>query len=153
MSKALKAQDSALILIDHQIISMSMIKTQALEIAKHNNIALVKAAKILGIPSVWTSSNEDANKDWWMPGLEEINRDAYARRIKRTGIINSWNDPDFVRAVEATGRHSLIMAGTTNDGSCSIPPSALGGLATKFTRSSMLAARLFRFPKMPLVCA
>ena len=116
MSKALKAQDSALILIDHQIISMSMIKTQALEIAKHNNIALMKAAKILGIPSVWTSSNEDANKDWWMPGLEEINRDAYARRIKRTGIIDSWNDPNFVRAVEATGRHSLITAGTTNDG-------------------------------------
>ena len=116
MSKALKAQDSALILIDHQIISMSMIKTQALEIAKHNNIALVKAAKILGIPSVWTSSTEDANKDWWMPSLEEINPDAYARRIKRTGIIDSWNDPDFVRAVEATGRHSLIMAGTTNDG-------------------------------------
>jgi hypothetical protein len=32
-TEALKAQDSALILIDHQIISMSMIKTQALEIA------------------------------------------------------------------------------------------------------------------------
>ena len=103
MSKALKAQDSALILIDHQIISMSMIKTQALEIAKHNNIALVKAAKILGIPSVWTSSNEDANKDWWMPGLEEINRDAYAppdqahRHYRFPGTIRTLSVPSRQR--------------------------------------------------------
>lgn len=112
----LKAQDSALILIDHQIISMGFIKTQSPEVAKLNSITLVKAAKVLGMPNVWTSSTEDDNKDWWMPGLEEINPEAYANRIKRTGIVDSWDDPDFVRAVEATGRRTLIMAGTTNDG-------------------------------------
>ena len=116
MSKALKAQDSALILIDHQIISMSMIKTQALEIAKHNNIALVKAAKILGVPRCLDQQQRGRQQ-----GLVDARsgRDQPRRlcaRIKRTGIINSWNDPDFVSAVEATGRHSLIMAGTTNDG-------------------------------------
>jgi nicotinamidase-related amidase len=116
MSKQLVAQDSALILIDHQIISMSFIKNQSPEIAQRNNIALVKAAKVLGIPNVWTSSTEDENQDWWMPGLEEIDPDAYANRIKRTGLVDSWNDPDFVRAVEATGRRTLIMSGTTNDG-------------------------------------
>lgn len=112
----LKAQDSALILIDHQIISMGFIKTQSPEVAKLNSITLVKAAKVLGMPNVWTSSTEDDNKDWWMPGLEEINPEAYANRIKRTGIVDSWDDPDFVRAVEASGRRTLIMAGTTNDG-------------------------------------
>jgi nicotinamidase-related amidase len=116
MSQPLVAQDSALILIDHQIISMSLIKTQPPEIAQYNNIALVKAAKILGIPNVWTSSTEEANEDWWMPGLEEVDPDAYANRVKRTGIVDSWNDPAFVRAVEATGRRTLIMSGTTNDG-------------------------------------
>ncbi|MEU1247729.1 isochorismatase family protein [Micromonospora arida] len=112
----LKAQDSALILIDHQVISMGFIKTQSPEVAKLNSITLVKAAKVLGMPNVWTSSTEDDNKDWWMPGLEEINPEAYANRIKRTGIVDSWDDPEFVRAVEATGRRTLIMAGTTNDG-------------------------------------
>ncbi|SCG43598.1 isochorismatase family protein [Micromonospora inositola] len=112
----LKAQDSALILIDHQVISMGFIKTQSPEVAKLNSITLVKAAKVLGMPNVWTSSTEDDNKDWWMPGLEEVNPEAYANRIKRTGIVDSWDDPDFVRAVEATGRRTLIMAGTTNDG-------------------------------------
>jgi nicotinamidase-related amidase len=112
----LQAQDSALILIDHQVISMGFIKTQSPDVAKFNSITLVKAAKVLDIPNVWTSSTEDDNEDWWMPGLEEINPEAYANRVKRTGIIDSWDDPDFVRAVEATGRRTLIMAGTTNDG-------------------------------------
>lgn len=112
----LQAQDSALILIDHQILSMGVIKSQPLEVTKFNTITLVKAAKVLGIPNVWTSSYEDENQDWWMPGLDEINPQAYADRVKRTGFIDSWDDPAFVRAVEATGRRSLIMAGTTNDG-------------------------------------
>ncbi len=116
MNKQLKAEDSALILIDQQILSMAMIKTQSPEISKQNTIALVKAAKILDMPTVWTSSTEDENKDWLMPGLQEINPEAYERRVKRTGIVDSWNDPNFVRAVEATGRRTLIMAGTTNDG-------------------------------------
>jgi nicotinamidase-related amidase len=112
----IQAQDTALILIDHQVISMGFIRTQSPEVAQLNSITLVKAANVLGLPNVWTSSTEDANKDWWMPGLEEINPDAYAKRIKRTGIVDSWDDPDFVRAVEATGRRTLVMAGTTNDG-------------------------------------
>jgi nicotinamidase-related amidase len=116
MSKQLSPKDSALVLIDHQIISMTFINTQPLEIAKHSNIALVKAAQALAIPSVWTSSTEDANKDWWMPELIELDPKTFANRIKRTGIVDSWNDPTFVRAVEATGRRTLIMSGTTNDG-------------------------------------
>jgi nicotinamidase-related amidase len=116
MEATLNAEDSALIMIDQQIISMRFIKTQSPDIAKYNSLALAKAAQVLGIPNVWSSSTEDANEDWWMPGLEEINPDAYARRIKRTGIINAWRDPRFVGAVEATGRRRLIMAGTTNDG-------------------------------------
>jgi nicotinamidase-related amidase len=112
----IKAQDAALILIDHQVISMGFIKTQSPEVAKLNSVTLVKAADILGIPNVWTSSTEDDNKDWWIPELEAVNPDAYAKRVKRTGIVNSWDDPEFVRAVEATGRRTLIMAGTTNDG-------------------------------------
>jgi nicotinamidase-related amidase len=35
--------------------------------------------------------------------------------IHRPGIINAWDDPDFVAAVEKTGRKNLIMAGVTVD--------------------------------------
>ena len=37
------------------------------------------------------------------------------RRVKRAGIVNAWTDPNFVNAIEATGRRQLIMAAVTTD--------------------------------------
>ena len=34
-----------------------------------------------------------------MPELKEILPDAYAARLKRVGIVNAWNDPNFRAAV------------------------------------------------------
>jgi nicotinamidase-related amidase len=36
-------------------------------------------------------------------------------RVKRAGIVNAWNDPNFKKAVEETKRQNLIMAGVTTD--------------------------------------
>jgi nicotinamidase-related amidase len=47
--------------------------------------------------------------------LQTIAPKAYAARIKRPGIVDAWMYDDFRRAVEATGRKRLIMAGLTND--------------------------------------
>ena len=33
-------------------------------------------------------------------------------RVKRAGIVNAWNDPNFKKAVEETKRQNLIMAGS-----------------------------------------
>jgi len=41
--------------------------------------------------------------------------DAFAARIKRAGIVNAWDDPNFKQTVEATQRTHLIMAGVTTD--------------------------------------
>jgi nicotinamidase-related amidase len=41
--------------------------------------------------------------------------DAYRNRVKRTGIVNAWADPNFSAAVRATGRKKLIMAAVTTD--------------------------------------
>jgi nicotinamidase-related amidase len=50
-----------------------------------------------------------------MPELKELLPDEYDNRIQRAGIVNAWNDPDFVSAVKSTGRKNLIMAGVTTD--------------------------------------
>jgi nicotinamidase-related amidase len=47
--------------------------------------------------------------------LAEALPKAYAARIRRRGIVNAWNDPDFKAAVEKTGRRQLIMAAVTTD--------------------------------------
>jgi len=50
-----------------------------------------------------------------MPELADILPDAFAARVRRAGIVNAWNDRNFVAAVEKTGRKNLIMAGVTTD--------------------------------------
>ena len=50
MSEPVRAEDSVLVFIDHQVLSMSLMRTLPLETVKANSIALVKAAQILWIP-------------------------------------------------------------------------------------------------------
>lgn len=35
--------------------------------------------------------------------------------IKRQGVIDAWDDPNFRAAVQATGKQQLILAGITTD--------------------------------------
>jgi nicotinamidase-related amidase len=51
-------QDSALLLIDHQVGTMQLVKNIPSEVVKQNAIALAKTAKILNIPVVLASSQE-----------------------------------------------------------------------------------------------
>ena len=107
--------DSALLLIDHQTGTMQLIKNIPLDVAKRNTLALAKTAKILNIPVVLTSSQEQNAQGPLLPELEQILPDEFAARVKRAGIVNAWNDPNFVAAVKKTGRKNLIMAGVTTD--------------------------------------
>lgn len=107
--------DSALLLIDHQVGTMKLIKNIPLDVVKRNTLALAKTAKILGVPVVLTSSQEQNVQGPLLPELDQILPEAFAARVQRAGIVNAWNDPQFKRAVEATGRRNLIMAGVTTD--------------------------------------
>ena len=107
--------DSALLFIDHQTGTMQLIKTIPLEAVKRNTLALAKTVKILNIPVVLTSSQEENQQGPLIPELEQILPDAFAARVKRAGIVNAWGDKNFVAAVKKTGRKNLIMAGVTTD--------------------------------------
>lgn len=107
--------DSALLLIDHQLGTMKLIKNIPLDVVKRNTLALAKTAKILNIPVVLTSSQEQNVQGPLLPELEQILPEAFAARVQRAGIVNAWNDANFKKAVEATGRRNLIMAGVTTD--------------------------------------
>ena len=107
--------DSALLLIDHQLGTMKLIKNIPLDVVKRNTLALAKTAKILNIPVILTSSQEQNIQGPLLPELGHIIPEAFAARIQRTGIVNAWNDPYFKKAVETTGRRNLIMAGVTTD--------------------------------------
>ncbi len=107
--------DSALLLIDHQLGTMKLIRNIPLDVVRRNTLALAKTAKILKIPVVLTSSQEQNIQGPLMPELEQILPEAFAARVRRAGIVNAWNDPNFRKAVEATGCRNLVMAGVTTD--------------------------------------
>ncbi|MCY1183847.1 putative hydrolase YcaC [compost metagenome] len=82
---------------------------------------LAKAARILKLPVVLTSSMEEYAQGPLLSELEQILPTEFAGRIKRMGIVNAMDDENFAAAVKATGRKKLIIAGVTND-VCTVYP-------------------------------
>ncbi len=109
------AENSALLLIDHQVGTMKLIKNIDKEMAAKQSIALAKMAKILNLPVVITSSQEENAQGPILPEIADILPEAFAARVKRPGVVNAWAYEDFHKAVLATGRKNLIMAGVTTD--------------------------------------
>lgn len=108
-------ETSALILIDHQVGTIQLIRNITPDTAVRNAVLLGKAALAYGMPIVMTSSQEDHIQGPLHPALQEAMPEAYKARIKRAGIVNAWTDPKFVEAIKKTGRHQLVMAAVTTD--------------------------------------
>ncbi|MEH2424942.1 MAG: isochorismatase family protein [Nostoc sp.] len=108
-------ENSAILLIDHQVGTMKLIKNLPLREVEKNTLALAKVAKVLKIPVVLTSSQEERFQGKLMTTLAESLPEAYEVRVKRAGIVNAWDDENFVQAVKNTNRTNLIMAGITTD--------------------------------------
>ena len=127
------AENTALLLIDHQVGTMQLIKNIDSQLAAKQAVALAKMAKILNLPTVITSSQEGNAQGPIMPEIAQILPEAHAARIKRPGVVNAWAYAEFRDAVLATGRKNLIMAGVTTD-VCLIFPAidaALEGFAVQ----------------------
>lgn len=72
--------------------------------------ALARMATLAKVPVITTASVPQGPNG---PLIPEIHENApHAKYVARRGEVNAWDKPDFVAAVEATGRRSLIIAGT-----------------------------------------
>jgi nicotinamidase-related amidase len=77
------------------------------ELLTRNIVTVAHLAKLYGLPVVLSTVNVAANgQPPTIPELREVLSDS--EEIDRTQI-NSWEDVEFRRAVEATGRKRLIM--------------------------------------------
>eukprot|EP00435_Cladocopium_sp_Y103_P077765 s1_g1504.t1 len=110
-----RVDDTAFLLVDHQVGTNKWAVTTPLETLERNAITLAKFAKGTGIPVVLTSSQETNEQGPIMPAFEEAIPEAYAARIKRDGIVNAWEEPAFVDATQATGRQNIVLAGVTTE--------------------------------------
>ena len=111
--KRLDKENAAVLLVDHQSGLMSLVRDIQPDQFKNNVLALTDLAKYFKLPTILTTSFEDGPNGPLMPEIRAIFPDAPF--IPRPGQINAWDNEDFVKAVKATGRKQLIIAGVVTE--------------------------------------
>ncbi|MGH8502417.1 MAG: isochorismate family cysteine hydrolase YcaC [Gammaproteobacteria bacterium] len=109
----LSKDDAAVLLVDHQTGLFSLVQDYSPGEFKNNVLALAALAKFFQLPTILTTSFENGPNGPIMPELKEMFPDA--PYIARPGQINAWDNADFVKAVKATGRKQLLIAGIVTD--------------------------------------
>ncbi|KFX69422.1 nicotinamidase [Pseudomonas taeanensis MS-3] len=102
--------DTAMLLIDHQSGLFQTVKDMPMTELRANAITLAKIASLAKIPVITTASVPQGPNGPLIPEIHEAA--PHAQYVARKGEINAWDSPDFVAAVEATGKKTLIIAGT-----------------------------------------
>ncbi|AJY77792.1 hypothetical protein VN24_16465 [Paenibacillus beijingensis] len=111
-SEFLSPENSVLLLVDHQLGLMQGVRDfRSLEEYKNNVIALAKTAKAFNIPVILSTSVDTGPNGFLMPELEELFPDAQV--IRRPGVINAYEWPEFREALEKTGRKKVIIGAVT----------------------------------------
>ncbi|MBP5993091.1 MAG: hydrolase [Acinetobacter sp.] len=124
----LDKDNAAVLLVDHQTGLLSLVRDIDPDKFKNNVLALANAAKYFNLPTILTTSFEDGPNGPLVPELKEIFPDA--PYIARPGQINAWDNEDFVKAVKATGKKQLIIAGVVTEVCVAFP--TLSALAEDF---------------------
>ncbi|WP_105102597.1 isochorismate family cysteine hydrolase YcaC [Microbulbifer pacificus] len=124
----LDKNDAAVLLVDHQSGLLSLVRDIDPDKFKNNVLALADLAKYFNLPTILTTSFEDGPNGPLVPELKEIFPDA--PYIARPGQINAWDNEDFVKAVKATGKKQLIVAGVVTEVCVAFP--TLSALAEDF---------------------
>ncbi len=102
--------DAVMLLIDHQSGLFQTVGDMPMPVLRNHAAALAKMATLANIPVITTASVPQGPNG---PLIPEIHANApHAKYVARRGEINAWDNPDFVAAVKATGRKTLIIAGT-----------------------------------------
>lgn len=112
-------QDAVMLLIDHQSGLFQLVRDMELPELRSNVIALAKLAHLAKIPTFTTASVPDGPNGPLIPEIHQANPDAIY--IPRTGQINAWDNPAWVKAIEGTKRKTLLMAGTLTSVCMSFP--------------------------------
>ena len=110
-SEHLTPENAALLLIDHQVGLFTGVRDIPVAELKHNVVALAKAAKVLGVPIVVTATSPEM----WGPIIPELTDALPGISIIDRTTVNAFDEPRFARAVEATGRKKLIIAGVSTE--------------------------------------
>ncbi len=103
-------KDVVMLLIDHQSGLFNLVQDMPVVQLRNNIIALAKVATKLKIPVITTASVPDGPNGPVIPEIQQFAPGV--KYVPRQGQINAWDVPAFVKAVEETGRKTIVMTGT-----------------------------------------
>jgi nicotinamidase-related amidase len=115
--KRLTPDNAALLLIDHQVGLFTGVRDIPIGELKHNVVALAKALKVLGAPIVVTATSPQM----WGPTIPELTEALPGISIINRTTVNAFDEPRFAKAVEATGRKKLVIAGVSTEVCLALP--------------------------------
>jgi len=105
----LDTSDTVFLLLDHQTGLFQTVKDIGVADLRNNVTMLAKLAALLKIPVIYTASEPNGPNGPLMPEILQFA--PQAQFVPRKGEVNAWDNEDFVKAVKATGRKTLVMAG------------------------------------------
>jgi nicotinamidase-related amidase len=106
MDGMLTPDNCALILVDHQPFQVSGVKNIDAALMINNVVALAKAAKAYGVPTLLSTVVKDRG-GMLIKQLQDVFPEQTP--VDRT-TINTWEDDRCVQWVEKTGRNKIVMA-------------------------------------------
>lgn len=112
---AFNPENSALLLIDHQVGTIGFTHSHDINLLISNTVKLAKIAAAIDLPTVLTSSQETNFQGLLLQQIQDILPVQYEARIKRGGIVNAMHDENFANAVRATGRKKLFVSGIATE--------------------------------------
>ena len=107
----LTPDNAALLLIDHQVGLFTGVRDIPVAELKHNVVALAKAAKVLGVPTIVTATSPEM----WGPTIPELTEALPGIQIIARTTVNAFDDDRFAEAVKAVDRKKLIIAGVSTE--------------------------------------
>lgn len=116
--RELDRNDTVLLFVDNQIGLYTGVRDMPVAELKHNVVALAKAARALDIPVVVTATLPDG---MWGPTIPELREALPGVTIISRTKINAWDDPNVRAAIQKTGRHQILIAGTSLEVCATLP--------------------------------
>lgn len=114
----LTPDNCVLALIDHQPQMLFGVTNFDRQTIINNTVALAKTARVFGLPVVLTSVETKSFSGNVWPQLRAVFPDQ--EPIERS-TMNSWDDKNFVAAVQKSGRKKIILAGLWTETCVALP--------------------------------
>ncbi len=115
----LTPQNAAFIVIDYQPVQVNSVASMDRQLLVNNIVGASKAAVVYGLPIVHSTVNVKTGLN--KPPIPQLRKVLAKLPTYDRTTINSWEDVEFRKAVEATGRKKLIMTALWTEACLTFP--------------------------------